>query len=312
MIQAMSISFPVDPSLLVSLDALLRTRSVTDAAREQGITQSAMSQRLRKLREALGDPLLVSSGKSLSLTDRAAEIAGPLRAALLDLSAASQLGAAFDPATATRTFQVATSDAGEFFVLPLLTRILDQRAPRVKVIFRAPRLTMLDELEQGSLDLAVGVPETDRAGFRSTRVGEEGFAVLCRPDHPILGPGATLDDYLRCRHVLIAPSGTPGGIADMVLGGMGLGREVSVQISNFLPAPFIVASSDLVLTCPESFAQRATELAPVVLLEAPLPLPLIPVHMLWHERSQHDAGHRWLRETARQVTLDAFPALRVR
>lgn len=303
----------VDPALLVSLEALLRLQSVTAAAAEQHITQSAMSQRLKRLRAHLGDPLLVVVGGRSVLTGRAEAMQAPLRQALEALAQATELGTDFTPETAQRTFTVASPDVGELFVLPRLMACLQAQAPGVRVFFRRPAREperMMADLERGTMDLAVGAPEVvGRAGFRTRVIGHEGFAMLCRQDHPILGPGATLADYLRCRHLVVSTSTSPGGMVDEALSKHGVSRSVVARVSHFVSAPFVVAQSDLVLLTGRSLALRMARELPLQLLEPPLPLPQVAVRMLWHDRSHHDAGHRWLRELSRTVTLETFTAL---
>lgn len=303
----------VDPALLVSLEALLRLQSVTAAAAEQHITQSAMSQRLKRLRADLKDPLLVSAGGRSVLTERAVAMQTPLRLALESLAQATEVGTAFVPATAQRTFTIASADVGELFVLPLLMAHLQAHAPGIRVTFRRPEPEserLLSQLERGTLDLAVGAPHMlERAGFRTRVIGHEGFALLCREDHPILHPGATLADYLACRHLVVSTDNSPGGLVDMELSKRGVSRDVVARVSHFVSAPFVVAQSDLVLLTGRSIALRMARDLPLQLLEPPLPLPQIPVRMLWHDRSHHDAGHRWLRELSASVTIEAFEAL---
>jgi DNA-binding transcriptional LysR family regulator len=296
----------LDLDLLLTLEVLLEHRNVTRAAAVLGLTQSAVSQRLRRLREALGDPLLVAGGQTMTLTERARLMQEPLRTSLQSLRAAVSLGASFDPAKDERTFTIACSDVGELVVMPGLMRRLGQQAPGVTLRMRMPGEDVAYELQSARIDLGVGLFVEDRSGLRARVLGHEQFVVCCRPDHPVLAPGCTLEDYLRCRHLLIAPMGDAVGVVDQLLAEQGLARRLGGIVGHFAAAPFVASSTDLVLTCPSTLARTLARYVPLQILTPPLPLPTFPVSMVWHERSQLDEAHRWLRAVSAEETQSAF------
>ncbi len=297
-IAIMSTSNEAELALLVALDVLLEEQSVTRSARRLGVTQSAVSHKLRALRERFDDPLLVSLRGRLTLSDRARALKGPLRSALLALREAVRVGEAFDPKSSRRHFVIATNDYGEALFLPPLLELLRGTAPHVSVACEAPGRDVLERLEQARLDLAVIGPTGEvPPSIMRRSLHREGFVVLMRRGHALSVRPLDEAKYLAARHVLIAPGGGPGGVLDDWLAKRGKRRHVAARVSHFLSAPHVVASSDLLLTAPAALAKLACAQFPLV--ATPLPFRIQPVTAIlaWHARSQADPGHRWLRTT---------------
>ncbi|MFT5587756.1 MAG: DNA-binding transcriptional LysR family regulator [Cognaticolwellia sp.] len=302
---------PVDPNLLLSLDTLLRLRNVTAAAAALGVTQSAMSQRLRKLREGLGDALLVPAGGALVLTHRAQSMQRPLRQALEALKAATRIGEDFDLAQAERTFVLASLDIGDLLVLPQAMQRCEAQAPGIRLRFRDLGLKdrAFHELVSGDLDLIVGgTSPPDLPGLRTRIIGAEPLVVIARKAHPHLSRGITLERWLECRHLVVGV-GAGANALDEVLAHQGLSRDIAAWTGNMVPAPFTIAQTDLVMGMGKSLALRMAKLLDLEIHTHPLSPPPIQVRMTWHERAQQDPAHRWFRELAYTVTLDSFEAL---
>lgn len=304
-------SLPVEPNLLVSLDALLRLRNVTAAAAALGVTQSAMSQRLRKLREGLDDALLVPAGGTLVLTHRAQAMQQPLAEALEALRQATRIGAGFDPACAECTFILACLDVGDLLVLPKAMQLCQAQAPGIRLRFRdlGPKDQAFHALVGGELDLIVGgSPPPPLPGLRTRVIGAEPLVVIARADHPLLRKGLTLESWLACRHLVIGVGKGPNPL-DQALAKMGRERQIAAWTGNMVPAPFTIAQTDLVMGIGASVAQRMAKLLDLEVYPHPLNPPPIQVRMTWHARAHQDPAHQWLRKLAHKVTLDCFEAL---
>jgi DNA-binding transcriptional LysR family regulator len=303
----------LDLNLLPTLDALLEARSVTGTAERFGITQSAMSHRLARIRELFDDPLLVSAGDELVLTPKAESLQTQLRLALDQLRRAVDPEPEFDPKTAERTFVLAAADLAEVSLLPALLQYLGRAAPGVNVRMAGRRLVAGDALAEGKVDLAIapgegsipGVGLGDVRGVRQRKLLTEGFCVLVRKDHPRVRRRLTLKRYLAETHVLVAPQGEPGGLVDLILERRGLGRHIAVQVASFLSAPFLVASTDHLLTCPRSLGIATSKPLGLRMLEPPLELPQGSVFAYWHERTHHDPGHQWFRDALFELVASA-------
>ncbi len=276
---------------------LLEERSVSGAARRLGVTQPAVSHSLRALRESLDDPLLVAGARGMVPTPRAAALAGPLRRTVRELEAVLGGADAFDPAAARRTFVIATWDGLTVTLLPGLLDRIRREAPGIDLDVRpVPREGSGPGLEDGAIDLAVEVRPRDAPGLKKRALHDDAFVCVVRADHPEVGESLDLDTYTRLPHALISPQGEGSGAVDRALAAIGRSRRVVLRIRYFLAAPLIVARSDLVLTAPRSLAEGLATLAPLRVLAPPIDVPAFTTSMVWHERSDLDPGHRWLRE----------------
>lgn len=285
-----------DLSLLVVLQVLLEERSVTRAARRLGRSQPATSRALQRLRELLDDPLFVREGLELRPTPRAESLRGALEQALTTLDARVLAPDVFDPATDDREIRIVVADFAEGMLLPKPLALLSRRAPRIDVVLVATPVGWSNEdALRNEAHLAV-LPISDGSGsIRAVSVGHEDFVVLMRPDHPAAG-ALDLATYAALPHLLVAPRGTPGGIVDTALAAHGLERRVAVRTRHFQTAPEIVAETDLVVTLPRRFAEVVAARLGLLTCEPPLSIPGFDLKVAWHERWQHDPGHRWVRE----------------
>lgn len=289
--------------LLVALEALLAVGNVTRAAARLGITQSAMSHRLRRLRDALGDPIVVPGRTGLVPTPRAEQLALVVTRSLRELRSALASAEPFDPATSTRKLTVVTSDFAEFEILPRVLEELSRTAPRVALTMREPFAGMVEALETGAVDLIVGPQLGEAPGLIQRKVGEEFLASAVRADHPQVGKTLDLDTFVAARHIVVDPLGAEkASIVDRALGKLGRQRDVAMRIPHFLGAPFIVARSDLLLTAPFALLRHFAGLFPLRVFEPPLELPTGRTVMTWHERVADDTAHVWLRELTARCT----------
>ncbi len=286
----------VDLNLLVALRALLRERHVTRAARQLGLSQSATSHALSRLRELYGDPLLVRSGRNLELTPRAAAILPQLARGLSELEGSLRGEPEFEPAKARSTFRMGCADYFQAVLFGPLLGLLQAEAPGLdlQVVSHANEL---EHLDSGALDLALLTKTQFPRIFAEQRLFSDGFTCMLRRGHPALRHKKfTLERYLELGHVLVAPGGTSGSYVDTELEKRGLRRRITLQVSSFLAAPLVVAETDLVSTGPERLLQRMSERYPIVLLPSPLKLARFDLCLVWHSRRDHDPAHSWMRE----------------
>lgn len=296
----------LDLNLLVALDALLRAGSVTAAAGKLGLSQPAMSHRLRRLRALFDDPLVVPGKRGLVATPRARQLEGRLRRALEELGSIVDSRDDFDPKTATRTFQVCSADLGDLCVMPDILGRLSREAPGLSIVTRLPWPGMDDALERGELDLIVSGRNAIAPGLVQRKVAETDWLCLARRDHPQIRGRVSLQTFVSLGHVLVSPTGSGFGVMDTALAERGLARRIAYRTPHFLGAPHIIAASDLVLTIQTPVAWRMAAVLPLQIFEPPLPLPRGPVYMTFHPRMQADAGHRWLRELTAECTREGF------
>lgn len=285
-----------DLGLLVSLDALLQEGSVTGAARRVGLSTPAMSHALARIRERLGDPILVRSGRGMLLTPRAEALKPRVRSAVHEAQQALQPERPFIASELSRTFVVHATD----YVLTILgapvDRILREEAPKVCVRFVPNTPDDPALLRDEGSDLAVGIYGELPQEMRSRQLLTDRFVCVVRKRHPVLNKRLTLEQFVGLPHIQVAPRGKPGGYLDDVLRERGLTRTVARAVPYFVTALQLASETDYVLTISERIAKRFAEPLALELLEVPVRLRPYALSLVWHPRLESDAGHRFLRD----------------
>jgi DNA-binding transcriptional LysR family regulator len=283
-------------NLVPSLAALLRHRAVGAAAREVGVSQSAMSHALAKLRAVLDDPLLVPQGRGFVLSARAQELAVSLPRALEQLGAALGGGAPFDPSTASFTVRIASVDYFEFTALSSVMAYLRTHAPGVRLSLERLTADSAAALQGGGLDFILGGTGLVRgAGLDHAVLYDDPFKVIARAGHPKIRRRLSLGAYLAVEHVVVRFEGRRAGVVDRVLASMNLERRVGLWVPHFVSAPLVVAESDMISTVASAVAERAKALLGVQVFSPPLELPAAPVTMWWPKAQEHDPARTWFR-----------------
>ena len=308
----------LDLNLLRVFDEVMAERSLTRAARNLSLTQPAVSNALRRLRETLGDELVQRSGQGMAPTPRAVVIWPAVRDALRQLQA-SLVPDEFVPSQATSSFVLAMADATAAELIPGLTETLEYEAPGVSI--RVVPLTTRDPrqmLDTEACDLAIGhfpsvLPDLtvkaqngEAMPFFFQRLYDGEYVCVMRKDHPLAGGQLSLDNFCAARHMLVSFSGRPYGFIDESLAALGRERRVVLTVNQFFTAGRVVARSNLLTVLPRHFV-RVTGFAAELALQ-PLPFAVSPVHVdsLWHRRSDRLSAHVWLRRAVLRATEKAF------
>jgi DNA-binding transcriptional LysR family regulator len=310
----------LDLNLLRVFDAVMDERNLTRAGERLAMTQPAVSNALRRLRQAVGDELVVRAGYGVEPTATALAIWPSVREALALLQQTLAPGR-FDPATAHQSFVLAMADATAAQLIPGLIRLCEAQAPGVNL--RVVPLTTRDPralLASGGADLAVGhFPgvlaelgavhlREDVPPFEHRRLYDGEYVVVMRRDHPLAGRPLDLDTYCAARHLLVSFSGRPFGFVDEALAAVSRRRRVVLTVNQFFTAGQVVTTTDLLTVLPRHFV-GATGLAhALALCELPLPVPAVHVDALWHRQAGHSAAHRWLRDAVGQASAAGFSA----
>jgi DNA-binding transcriptional LysR family regulator len=283
----------LDLNLLKALDALLDTGSVTRAADRLGLTQPAVSGMLNRLRETFQDPLFVRTQRGVLPTPRARSLAQPLRAALREIEGLLRPGE-FEAASAELTVSIAATDYAQRVVLLPLLRALRAEAPGIRLSVRPVDAGALaQQLESGSLDLALVTPEMAPESLRARRLFEDDYVCVLRQDHPAARRPLGLDDFCRLDHAIMSHDGTRfRGATDAVLDGLGRTRRVVASVPSFLFLTDMLRSTDLCALLPRRLVAGMEGL---VAREPPLAVPGFAKILVWHERTHHDAALGWLR-----------------
>ena len=307
----------LDLNLLRVFDAVMSEGSLTRAADKLALTQPAVSNALRRLREALGDELLVRQGQGMAPTPRAQALWPAVRDALTQLETVLAPGE-FEPATATNLFTLATADSTAGTLIPPMVPLLEREAPGVSL--RVLPLSTRDPralLNAEEADLAVGYFPTALAelnaerqvgrigAFDSQRLYDGHYVCVMRHGHPLSAPGAlTLDSFCAARHLLVSFTGRPYGFVDEALTALGRQRRIVLIVNQFFTAGRVVADTDMLTVLPRHFVPFTG--LPLAERPLPLPMPMVHVDALWRRRSAQPAARRWLLDALTRAARQAF------
>jgi len=284
----------LDFNLLKALDALLDERSVTRAAERLALTQPAVSGMLTRLRESFGDPLFVRAQRGIVPTLRAQQLASPVKQLLSDIEAILQ-PQAFEPASASMTVTIASTDyALRAVVVPFLSA-LRQQAPNIRVAVQpVDNQALAGQMDRGDVDLALVTPASTPPGLHAAPLFDESYVCLMRAEHAAARKKTlSLDHFCALDHVLVSSSGGAfQGVTDDALAALGRSRRVTISVTSFLVLPEILRVSDSIAVVPRRLALHGEGLA---MREPPLAIQGFSKTVAWHERTHHDPGQRWVR-----------------
>ncbi|QHE84770.1 LysR family transcriptional regulator [Hydrogenophaga sp. BPS33] len=287
--------------LLFALDALMKERNVTRAARSLGISQPTLSEELAQLRKLFGDQLLVPTTRGLAPTPRALEIEASLRRTMQELESIVRQQSSFDPAISERTFVVAMTDYGHHAIVAPLMRVVRQQAPHVKVVF-IPFVAgiKLAELESGNIDLVVAMRQFLPEALKSSVILADRHVVIQRRDSSRRPEPPSLEAYCAMDHVIVTLEEPYLRTAiDQQLDRMAMRRNVVSSVPAYSAIGALVGNTDMVAT----ILQRVAQSLGTSFLVHPLPFPT-PEFLYaagWHPRHHDDPGHSWLRKTLAHV-----------
>ena len=307
-----------DLNLLKVFDVVMAERNLTRAAQLLSLTQPAVSNALRRLRQALDDDLLVRQGRSLQPTPKALELWPEIRATLerLQTTLAPRV---FAPASAQHSFVLTMADATAAELMVGLVTTLSQQAPGVSL--RTVPLTTRDPrrlLEDGQVDLAIGhfpaalsdlaahAQAGDAAQFFHQRLFVSDYVCVMRHGHPLAEGALTLDAYCQAQHMLVSFSGRAFGLIDEALAVLGRSRRVVLTVNQFFTTGKVVAHSDLLTVLPRHFLNVTGFESELLVRELPFEVAPIHVDSLWHRRHDQDGAHAWLRAQVHAAAVQAF------
>ena len=291
----------LDLNLLRVLHAVLSARSATAAAKRLHVTQSAISNALARLREALGDPLLVRSARGLTPTPRARELEPVLARIMSSLSELASNGAAFDPTTTQREFTIACADYCTAVIGPSLVELLGARAPLAKLSFVPLEQLATTEGLASDVDLHLGMPSKVPAGCVSSNLFEDKFVCLVRRASLPPSGRLSLKAYLAARHVRVRVLSATRDAIDVALQKRGLSRHVALTVPHFSVVPLMVERAGYVATLSERLALTQAERHAVAVCPPPVALGKRATRMIWHARTDADPGARFLRELVHEA-----------
>lgn len=297
----------VDLNLLVYLDALLRERNVTQAANQLNLSQPAMSNGLRRLRELFDDPLLVRTSEGMTPTERALELEPIVREVLTAIDKAVQPRSEFEPGDAQRVFRIMASDYAEATLFPSVLARLREEAPGITLDIMTPSDVSFLDVERGKVDMVINRFDSMPQSFHQIHLWNDTFTCVINANHPLLDE-FTLDNYLSSDHVWVSKTGMGVGVGvnpddvqrlgwvDAALDRLGKKRQIRVFTRHYQAAMTLAEQNDLIVTLPTRAAQLKRDNPRVVLREPPLEIPPLELKMAWSPLLQHNPANRWLRK----------------
>jgi len=306
----------LDLNLLRVFDAVMAERNLTRAAARLSLTQPAVSNALRRFREAVGEELLTRATHGVIPTPYAERLWPQVRVALDQLRGALDPGD-FDPRRDAVNFRLAMADATAAVLLPPLIEHIE--AQQALVNLRVVPLTTRDPrglLETGQIDVAVGYfPEAiaelathgEYSSLHHQRLNESEYVCVMRRGHPLAAGGTlTLDQFCEAHHLLVSFSGLPHGFVDQALAALNRTRRIVLTVNQFFTAGRVVANSDLLTVLPRHFVTVTGIDDQLVLRDLPFDQPPVHVDAIWHRRAQHGHSHEWLRNALLRSAAAAF------
>lgn len=309
-------SDPFDTYLLRVFSTLMAERSVSRAAARLNQSQPAVSAALKKLRDVLGDPLLVKDKQRMVPTERALQLEASVRMVLAEIDGLVAPTAAFEPATTRQTFRIGTPD---YLAPPLMASLVSYMrltAPHARLLVQSlgPGYDYEAALAQGELDVVIGNWPQPPEHLRMAILMEDEVVCLVSKDHPAAGGNLTVASYLGGAHVVpLMYSVTQRGVVESHLAALRMAREATVTVPFFGMAPSLLPGTDLIFTTSRHFAEHHARLLPLAVLRSPIEFPVMRFYQLWHSRTQHSQGQAWLRSLLSAVarTADPGPGRRV-
>ncbi len=298
----------LDLNLLVAFDALVDHRNVSQAARSMNLSQSAMSNALARLRQFFNDDLLVSTGRGMTPTPKAEELAPAVREALLGIQARITDPDKFDPASSKREFTISASDYVHTVLLNPLMSELVQSAPGVRFRILPVTSASMDQFARGNIDLAILADVVLLDGHPNRLLFQDTFTAICSHDHSRLNERLTMDQLCSLGHVATSlGADRPGTIVDQLLVERRIERRVEVVVPTFSALAATIVGTNRIALLHQRLAEVFAARLPIRILELPMELPPVREFVQWHKLRDRDIGLLWLidklQANAAQLTL---------
>ena len=305
----------IDLNLLVYLDVLLRERNVTQAANHLGLSQPAMSNGLRRLRDLFNDPLLVRTSDGMSPTARALELEPLIRDVLGGVERAIQPTSDFDPSDASQVIRVMASDYAESTLFPSVIGELRDQAPGLTLDVMTPSDVSFLDVERGKIDLVINRFDQMPQSFHQITLWCDPFTCLMSRDNPILSQ-FDLQAYLNADHIWVSKTGMGVGVGvdpddvqrlgwvDTALAQMNEQRRIRVFTRHYQAAMTLAEENDLIVTLPSRATWLKRDNPRVVVRPVPFEVPPLELKMAWSPLLQHNPAHRWVRQTITRIARE--------
>lgn len=285
----------LDLNLLVALDLMLRLRSISRAAEQMNMSQSAMSNALTRLRQYFDDPLLVQVGRRLELTPRAEAMQDSVRDILVRVDAAISSEVDFDPAQSNREFSVLMSDFTMQVLMPHVLRLAYSASPSIRFRLLPQQTFPYLEIDRGEADLLVAPKIFSSPDHPSLPLFEDDYCCVVWNQGRFAGKQLTEKDFAEAGHVRMVPSTGAMSFEDQFLERRGIARRIETTSFSFTSLPYLVVGTDRIATVHSLIAKQAQRHLPIEIHPLPFPWTRLDEVLQWHGHRSRDPGLVWLR-----------------
>lgn len=288
----------LDSYLLNIFCLVIAERSVSRVALRMNQSQPAISAALKRLRQILGDPLLVREKGGMVPTERALALLSHAKGALAEMAHMVSQPEAFDPQVSRQSFSIGAPD---YLAPAFMAQVVERArrdAPEVRLAIHSlgPNFDFERSLAEGELDVVIGNWPEPPSRMHLSMLLEDEIVCLLNARHPLAGKAMTAEDYAAATHIVPMPySISQRGVIDGVLASLRIARKESVVVQSFMAAPYLLQHTDLVFTTTRHFARFYADMLQLAIVKPPIDFPPMRFYQLWHERNHHSPGHRWLR-----------------
>ena len=294
----------LDLHLLRVLQSLLKEHSVSRTAIRLGMSQPAVSNALRRLREITGDPILLRGKKGMVPTERGPFLLAHATEALHAIERISATAEPMDPSQSTRVFNLGAPDYLDGAFIPDIAERVRRQAPQARLVVHTinPDLDYVQALEEGELDVVIGNWLEPPEKLHLARLFDDEVVCMLGRHHPLAQRGLSLQHYLEMPH--LAPSAhvtDKRGFIDGCLAEQGISRQVQMVVPYFGLVPGILSRTDMVFTTNRQFAEYYARILPITVLPCPVHFPLMRFYQLWHPRTHNAAELLWFRRCIAQA-----------
>lgn len=295
-----------DLNLLVVFDAIMREGSMTQAAEQLAMTQPAVSNAVARMRVVWNDPLFVKRGRGILPTPRAQEMWDRIRLHMDDLREMAN-PEPFDAASARRSFRIGTNDLCAGMTWRALRRLAELHAPGID-FHSVPnsKATVEELLFNAEVDVVLGcAAPAASARLRERALSESHYVCAMRPDHPLASESLSLDSFAAAEHLRVSPTGDATGMIDEILKTRGRSRRVAMTVNHYAQVAPLLRETSLISTVPFEAVAESVQRDELRAVRLPIRIRPIKLSLLWHERSDRDAGQRWLRNQLASVIAES-------
>lgn len=295
----------MDLNLLKTFDAVMKSKSVNEAAEVLNITASAVSHALNRLRDQYNDPLFTRQGRGIVPTNFAIELHSEIQEPLSFLLNGDKSRHNFDPLKSQRTFRVSSHKDIDLLLVPAVTRYKAEHAPHVMVksdIEHLNEADRQDDLRRRKVDVILATVPLTEPSYNNEVLFEQEVVIVASKTHPTITDSLTFDDYMQAHHVIWKTERLSTSALDSIAveGELPI-RKVIYSTSSILTAMQLVSETNWIAACGKGHADKLAERLDLNVFPLPFESKKIPVYMTWHQSQKQDKGHEWFRDVLKEI-----------